>query len=188
MHGNLSRRKPWNRRLQFLYSLPLGTTIEADLADHMEHHRNYNTVEDDSRSWGTGYGLDLARRSDRAYMAYFLGIRPFLGILQLADLREFLSPKRLRSRALWPVPVFWALLVRAFAPTNPLGLLFWYWIVPRFTLYPVLFFWEDMLGHYNCPRTGTRDFRGLWFRLFSPHGTAYHNVHHLCPTLPWFNM
>ena len=188
MHGNLFPEKRWNRRLQFLYSLPLGTTLEADFADHMEHHRSYNTVEDDSQSWGSGYGLDPARRGDRGYMAYFLWIRPFLGILQLAELRELLSPKRLVSRTLWPVLVFWVLAIGAFAVTHHLGLLFGYWIVPRLTLYPVLFFWEDMLGHSNCPRTGTRDFRGLWFRLVSPHGTAFHNVHHLCPTLPWFHM
>jgi fatty acid desaturase len=45
-----------------------------------------------------------------------------------------------------------------------------------------------MLGHYNCPRTGTREMRGLWFRIFSTHGTDFHNIHHLYPAIPWFNM
>jgi fatty acid desaturase len=188
MHGNLFQKRRWNRALQFLYSLPLGTTVEADLADHMEHHRTYNTTEKDYLSWGTGYGLDLSRRTSRAYMVYFLWIRPFLGPLQLAELRELLSPKRLRAPALRPVLGFWLLLLAGFAISGHLGLLFRYWIVPRLTLYPVLFFWEDMLGHYNCPLTGTRDFRGGWFRLFAAHGTAFHNVHHLCPTLPWHRM
>lgn len=188
MHGNLFRRKPWNRRLQIFYSLPLWTTIEADLEDHMDHHRNYNTTEKDYLSWGTGYGLDLARRTNRSYMIYFLWIRPFLGPLQLADLRELVSLKRLRSPVQRPVVLFWLATLGLFAIAGRLDLLFLYWLVPRLTIFPVLFFWEDMLGHYNCPRTGTRDFRGRWFQIFSPHGTAFHNVHHLCPSLPWFNM
>lgn len=188
MHGNLFRKKYWNRRLQFLYSLPMWTTLESDIAEHMDHHRNYNTIEKDYLTWGTGYGLDSARRSDRTYMLYFLWIRPFLGPLQLSDFLELVSPKRRLSATQWHVAAFWLAVVGAFSATHQIGLLFWYWIVPRFTFYPVLFFWEDMLGHYNCPMTGTRDFRGLWFWLFSPHGTAFHNVHHLCPTLPWFNM
>jgi fatty acid desaturase len=188
MHGNLFRRKPWNRRLQIFYSLPLWTTIEADLEDHMDHHRNYNTTEKDYLSWGSGYGLDLARRTNRSYMVYFLWIRPLLGPLQLADLRELVSLKRLRSPAQRPVVLFWLAALGVFALAGRLDLLFFYWLVPRLTIFPVFFFWEDMLGHYNCPLTGTRDFRGLWFWIFSPHGTAFHNVHHLCPSLPWFNM
>ena len=54
-----------------------------------------------------------------------------------------------------------------------LDLLLWHWIVPRLTAFPVLFFWDDMLGHYNCPQTGTREMRGLWFRIFSTHGTGF---------------
>jgi fatty acid desaturase len=60
--------------------------------------------------------------------------------------------------------------------------------VPRFTVFPILFFWDDMLGHYNCPLTGTREMRGLWFRIFGAHGTNFHNIHHLHPAIPWFNM
>src|SRR6202012_2174420 len=72
MHANLFRARPWNVRLQLLYSLPLMTTIQADLEDHMEHHRHY--VAQDSLAWGTGYGLDLGRRSEPRYMLYFLWI------------------------------------------------------------------------------------------------------------------
>jgi fatty acid desaturase len=186
MHGNLFRARQWNVRLQFLYSLPLLTTIQADLEDHLEHHRHY--IAQDSLAWGTGYGLDLRRRSEPTYMLYFLWIRPFLGPLQLSEILEITSPKRLFSSTGWPVAAFWTVAISAFFFTNHLPILFWYWIIPRVTLYPVLFFWEDMLGHYNCPMTGTRDFRGLWFRFLSPHGTAFHNLHHLYPAIPWFNM
>jgi fatty acid desaturase len=70
MHGNLFRRKQWNRRLQIFYSLPLGTTISSDLGDHMEHHRTYGVAAPDHLTWGSGYGLSLKRRSNRAYMRY----------------------------------------------------------------------------------------------------------------------
>src|ERR1041385_2951985 len=70
MHGNLFARYPWNARLQFLYSLPLGLSLGAERADHMEHHRTFTT--DDSRTWGDGYGMDLERRRSPRYMIWFL--------------------------------------------------------------------------------------------------------------------
>jgi len=187
IHANLFTRKSWNSRLQFFYSLPLATTIAADRDDHMDHHRTY--TEKDTRTWGTGYGLDPARRQDRRYMTWFLWIRPFLGPLQVSDLKETLVSKRWRDPAYRnPVAAFWIGAVAAFLVLGRLDLLFWYWIVPRFTIFPILFFWDDMLGHYNSPRTGTREMRGLWFRLFGAHGTSFHNIHHLYPAIPWFNM
>src|SRR5689334_9240395 len=48
IHGNLFPRYPWNARLQFLYSLPLGLTLGSERADHMEHHRTF--VAADSRT------------------------------------------------------------------------------------------------------------------------------------------
>jgi fatty acid desaturase len=189
LHANLFTRKPWHSRLQFLYSLPLTTTIAADRDDHMDHHRTYNTVVKDYLTWGTGYGLDPERRHDRRYMAWFLWIRPFLGPLQFSDLKEILTSKRWHDPAYRnPVAAFWICAFAVFLLFGRLDLLFWYWIVPRFTVFPVLFFWDDMLGHFNCPRTGTREMRGLWFRLFGAHGTSFHNIHHLYPAIPWFNM
>jgi fatty acid desaturase len=181
MHGNLFRRHAWNARLQFLYSLPLGTTIGSERAEHMEHHRTFDVA--DSRIWGGGYGLDSARRQQPRYMVWFLCLRPFLGPLQLAEVKEFV-PKAARNAA----GLLWLAAAAAFFAAGRVDLFLWYWVVPRFTAYPILFFWDDMLGHYNCPRTGTREMRGLWFRLFSTHGTNFHNVHHLNPAIPWFNM
>ncbi|MBW8874735.1 MAG: fatty acid desaturase [Acidobacteria bacterium] len=189
IHANLFTRKGWNSKLQFFYSLPLATTIAADRDDHMDHHRTFNTVEKDYLTWGTGYGLDPARRHDRRYMTWFLWLRPFLGPMQLADLKEVLTSKRWRDPAYRnPVATFWICAVAVFLAAGRLDLLLWYWLVPRFTVFPILFFWDDMLGHYNCPRTGTREMRGLWFRLFGAHGTSFHNIHHLYPAIPWFNM
>lgn len=182
MHGNLFRGAAWNSRLQMFYSLPLGATVGAGRADHMEHHRTFNTVTKDYQDWGTGYGFDPARRGERRYMIWFLCVRPFVGPLQFAEIVEAFSTMRVA------VAGFWVAVIAAFLAVGRLDLLFWYWIVPRFTVYPILFFWDDMLGHYNCPRTGTREMRGLWFRIFSAHGTNFHNVHHLQPAIPFFNM
>lgn len=187
IHANLFTQKAWNSRLQFFYSLPLTTTIAADRDDHMDHHRTY--TEMDTLTWGTGYGLDPARRHDRRYMIWFLWIRPFLGPLQISDLKETLISKRWRDPAYRnPMAAFWISAIAVFLACGRIDLLFWYWVVPRFTIFPVLFFWDDMLGHYNCPRTGTREMRGLWFRLFGAHGTSFHNIHHQYPAIPWFNM
>src|SRR5436305_7607796 len=116
IHANLFTRKGWNSKLQFFYSLPLATTIAADRDDHMDHHRNFNTVEKDYLTWGTGYGLDSARRHDRRYMTWFLWLRPFLGPMQFADLKETLTSQRWRDRAYRnPVAAFWTLLIASLA-------------------------------------------------------------------------
>src|SRR3954467_1641638 len=115
IHANLFTRKSWNSRLQLFYSLPLTTTIGADRDDHMDHHRTYNTVEKDYLTWGTGYGLDPARRHDRRYMVWFLWIRPFLGSLQFSDLKEILTSKRWRDPAYRnPVAALWLCAVAVF--------------------------------------------------------------------------
>ena len=189
MHGNLFRRSTWNTRLQAFFSLPLGLTITSERDDHMEHHRTYNVARKDYQTWGEGYGLEPSRRHDRRYMIWFICIRPFVGPLQLAEVIETITTPRWHSRTYrWAVGGFWIAAAGAFYVGGHIGFLFWYWLVPRFTIYPILFFWDDMLGHYNCPKTGTREMRGLWFRVFAAHGTNFHNVHHLRPAIPWFNM
>src|SRR5688500_3907870 len=108
----------------------------------MEHHRTFNTEEKDFQTWGTGYGLDPAKPHDRRYMIWFLWIRPFVGPLQAADLRDLLISKRWLDPAYRkPVILFWACILAALLAAGRPDLLLWYWIVPRFTIFPILFFW-----------------------------------------------
>jgi fatty acid desaturase len=189
MHVNLFPNKRWNHWLEFFYSLPLMSRVSLELDDHMEHHRTFNTTERDDLTWGTGYGLNVARRKEWLYMFWFLVIRPFTGILQYGDLKYiFVSKNWFRKEYVVQVGAFWLILIALFLAAGRLEILFWYWMVPRFTIFPILFFWDDMIGHYNSPKTGTREMRGVWFFFFSTHGTNYHNIHHLYPAIPWFRM
>lgn len=189
MHGNLFRNRRLNRALECFYSLPLFTRLSADWDDHREHHLNYSVANDDHLDWGRGYGLDQARRGDRLYMLWFLLVRPFCGPLQWQALKGVACSPHWKSLGFrWAMFGFWGTMIAAFALAGRLDLLFWYWIVPYFSLFQVFFFWDDMLGHYNCPRTGTREMRGWVFRLFTAHGTTHHNIHHLYPTIPYYKM
>jgi fatty acid desaturase len=186
IHGNLFRIRHRNERFDWLYSVPLLIRVSEDRHEHMEHHRTF--VIDDSYIWGTGYGLDPSRCSDRSYMIWFLLARPFVGVLQYDAFRSVLTnPGWKEPRFRRAVLIYWALVLAALSLAGRPEWILWYWLVPYFTLYQVLFFWDDMIGHYNCPLTGTRDMRGLWFRLMAVHGTGYHNVHHRHPKIPWFN-
>lgn len=188
IHGNLFRTLEWNERLDWLYSIPLFTRVPDDRDEHMEHHGTFRVETRDDLVWGTGYGLDLARRTDRSYMIWFLLVRPFVGILQFDAFRSVvLNPSWKRPGFRGAVAIYWASVLLLLTFAGRLEWIVWYWLVPYFSLYQVLFFWDDMIGHYNCPQTGTREMRGLWFRLLATHGTAYHNVHHLYPKIPWFN-
>lgn len=188
IHGNLFRVPAWNERLDWLYSVPLLTRVAEDREDHMEHHRSYGVESRDYRTWGTGYGLDPSCRDEGRYMLWFLLVRPFTGAIQLDALRGIVRSQGWKhSRFRRPVSIFWGGVAALLFLAGRLDWVFWYWLVPYSTAYPILFFWDDMIGHYNCPRTGTREMRGLWFRVMAAHGTSYHNVHHLCPSIPWFN-
>lgn len=189
MHGNLFPSRRLNYALEFLYSLPLFTRVEADRADHLEHHRTYSVANNDHLDWGRGYGLNLARRGERWYMLWFLLVRPFCGLLQFDALKSLVVNPHWRDKSFRrAMLIFWGVVLAAFGAAGRLDLLFWYWLVPYFSFFQVFFFWDDMLGHYNCPQTGTREMRGLTFLLFTAHGTTHHNIHHLYPTIPWFQM
>jgi fatty acid desaturase len=122
-------------------------------------------------------------------MIWFLLVRPFLGPVQLDALTSIVRSKSWRDSGFRRTLLgFWAVAVGALAVAGRVELLFWYWVVPYFTVYPVLFFWDDMMAHYNCPKTGTREMRGIYFALMSTHGTNYHNIHHAYPAIPWFRM
>lgn len=189
MHQNLFRARRLNEALDFLYSLPLFTRVAADRASHLHHHQTYSVADGTHLYWGHGYGLDLDRRGDRRYMLWFLLLRPFVGPLQIAAVRNLVLDPGWRERSFRStMALFWGAVVVGFAAAGRLDILFWYWLVPYFTVYQVFYFWDDMMGHYNCPRTGTRDMRGPSFLLITGHGTTHHNIHHLYPSIPWFNV
>ena len=189
IHANLFRRKKLNEALEFLYSLPLFLRVADDRESHMEHHSTFSVETRDYATWGTGYGLDPARRGNRRYMIWFLLVRPFLGPVQLDALTGIVRSKSWRDSGYRRAVLgFWAVVGGALTAAGHVELLFWYWVIPYFTVYPVLFFWDDMMAHYNCPKTGTREMRGVYFALMSTHGTNYHNIHHAYPAIPWFRM
>jgi fatty acid desaturase len=187
MHANLFRRKRLNAWLECCYSLPYFTRVSADLAEHMEHHATYSVANNDHLTWGAGYGLKLAKRCNRTYMLWFLLVRPFCGVLQWQALRDLVQSPNWRQPAFRRVMLtFWGLVLLALYAIGRVDVIFWYWLAPYFTFYQVFFFWDDMMGHYNCPRTGTRDMRGWAFRLYTGHSSTHHNIHHRYPAIPWF--
>lgn len=188
IHCNLFRVRRLNTALDFLYSLPLFMQAKADRDSHLDHHATYS-VANGTYLWGRGYGLDLDRRGDRRYMIWFLLMRPFLGPLQWAALKNLVADPNWRDGSFRrAMLIFWTIVAAGFTALGRLDILLWYWLVPFFSFFQVFFFLDDMMGHYNCPRTGTRDMRGLSFLLITGHGTTHHNLHHLYPAIPWFNM
>ena len=189
IHGNLFARKSWNDALDFLYGLPVFKPVAIARRLHMAHHRDY---VDESRSPNFGYdywGIDETNSSDRGHLLWIWWLRPLTGYYTWKFLRMRLGDLLTSVQGAVRFLVFWAVVVGVFYWFEALHLLL-YWFVPLLVVHPVLFFWHDMAQHFNVMKSPTRDVRGLFYRLMvCPHGSgAYHNLHHLHATIPWFNL
>ncbi len=76
------------------------------------------------------------------------------------------------------------------------ALFFWYWLIPLTTVFAFANWTRSVSEHYGLPDTTsndlglTRNFEGpRWERfIFTPHHIGIHLVHHLFPTIPFYNL
>lgn len=191
VHGNLFKRKRWNDRADFLFGLPMFASVELQRENHLRHHRNY-VEEAQVPSYGYEYwGVDSVRWDDERRLWWLWWVRPFTGYHTWAWLRDtWLDLRDAPRGVVVRLACFWAPVVLACWWAGALRLLAAYWLVPLLVVHPVLFFYQDVAQHFHVHKSPTRDVRGLVYRLiFNPHGRgAYHNLHHLHASVPWFRL
>jgi fatty acid desaturase len=190
IHGNLFPQKWPHRWLDFLYGLPLLSSVEIARSVHMSHHRSYREESLESIKAYEYAGLRADRWHDRRYRVWIWIVRPLLGYHIVTSLRDAVLDLVDHPREALRCLVFWVVVVASFAWCGRSSLILWYWLVPYLVVHPALFFWQDLSQHFSLKKSPTRDVRGWLFRaLLSPHGRgAYHNVHHLFPGVPWYNL
>jgi fatty acid desaturase len=185
VHNNLFARKALNRRLEFLWFLPIFETYDEYRDAHQKHHAHLLKEADptyhDYKRWG------MFESNINYFWVWF--VRPFLFFdswhLVQTIAHGLWTNLNYRRRIL----AFWIPAGIVIGLTGTAELLFWYWIVPLLWAYPALIFWSEVGEHYKTSNGATRNTFGLleWL-LISPHNDCYHAVHHRFPRIPWFNL
>lgn len=190
IHCNLFTRKSWHERLDFLYALPFLASVKLSREVHLQHHRVYGQEFTEALGGYEYWEFSASKWQRPAYRVWIWLLRPLLGYHVYTNLRDTIWDLYLHPRELLRCLIFFVPLLGLFAAYGKLNLLGWYWLVPYFVVHPVLFFWQDLAQHFNTRRSATRDVRGAIYQfIFSPHGRgAHHNLHHLYPGIPWFNI
>ena len=191
LHYNLFQNRKWNDRLDRFYAIPFFYRVADERHDHLIGHHKMLDEEKAQPDYGYQYFyLNPQRIDNPAYMVWVLFGRPLLGFHVLTQIITMLKDiwAYRTDAAMW---LFHGALALILTVCSAWNFYLWYWLVPYLTVYPVLWFWQDMLTHFKArDPSGSRDTRHwLCTLLLSPHHFAtYHTLHHAWPTVPWFAM
>ncbi len=178
-HYHLFRNRSWNDRLEFLYALPFFMTVAQFRDEHMAHHRDAGTPEDnlliDYRL------LNLYRPRLNVFWTWFL--KPIIGFGAYFYLTK-LSLKPLRCGL--KLVTFWTLVLGIALYLHAFHILVLYWLIPLWWAHVTYLYWSEIQDHF-ATRSGTRSVTG-WLSNFLWHNNGYHAVHHVRPGLPWYRL
>jgi fatty acid desaturase len=199
-HYRLLANRTWNDRLSnWLLAYPLLVTTQGYRRTHLVHHSHLNTDQDP----------DLNRKLERPEEWDFPKSRwALLGLLTRDILgggfRDILGLILRTSRAdTAPTPrrgwragrlLYYAGLCTIVILADywlPVLLL---WFLPAFTVLPALMRVRNIAEHFGLE--GEQDLNmtrntisPFWERaMLAPHNVGYHLDHHLCPSIPFYNL
>ncbi|MBR8834085.1 MAG: fatty acid desaturase [Stigonema ocellatum SAG 48.90 = DSM 106950] len=195
LHFNLSRNHIINDMLAWVFiAVPSFHHINNEREAHcIGHHKHY---------WQEGLDPDLLR-----YQQFEMDK------LQFFNLKDFWQhvvrqyPKYYATTIgafylyenddLWSVllrivPWVAALIIAWFSNVFHIVVLFW--LVPLLVTLPIVRYLSELTEHagLTCstePLTSARNSLGLFNELFlHPRGEGFHQIHHMYPSIPWFNL
>lgn len=189
-HWNLFATRSWNEKVSVIFATPVLRVVEDYRPPHNIHHRDLGDLQVDPdiiRYERLGVN-DLPKN-----WFWIVILRPLFGYHSVeyfkTIFKEFcLSPtKRLEKIAFWVAVILFIALSKSWM------LFFFYWFVPFFVFLPIQRFWAEAAKHssldLNKKVGSSRNNIGPLHRLIlHPHGDGYHQVHHLSPSIPWFNL
>ncbi len=179
-HYNLFRTRSWNDRLEFLYALPFFMTLSQFREEHLAHHRDVGTSQDELLADYRLLGLD---RPD-ANMFWIWFVKPLTGFA------GYFYLTKLSLRPFWTcglkLTAFWGAVLAAAAHFGALRVVALYWLVPLWWCHTSFLYWSEIQDHFGT-RAGTRSIVGaLNNALF--HNNGYHAAHHARPGVPWYRL
>jgi len=178
-HYNLFKTRRLNNWSQVLHAWPFFYDFARYREIHFEHHRNLMTDKDPIpiAYFKAGY-------QDRTRGMWWLwGLRPLLGYAGITYVFQYRKPTPTRIFTLVAmVSGAWLL-----GGKGGLEILALYWFVPLLTTGAAHDHWCGVTDHLHTKRTPSRSHVSFLWNFFH-HGIGYHQVHHMYPAIPWYNL
>lgn len=196
VHYRISHHHGWNDFVSdWFAAYPFFFDTEMYRRSHIKHHRHLNTMQDP----------DWARKVDQPQwkfpikMSYILKWTPRFVLWK--GLRDWLSFS-LPMTGLYPFNMrllakrmpFYVMVYGAIAYFNVWTEFFLYWLVPFTFVFPSFQRIRSVAEHfgmkYNHELSSSRNVFAPWYEclLFGPHQMNYHLVHHMFPSVPFYNL
>lgn len=178
-HWHLFRTRSWNDRFEALYALPFFMTLAQFREEHLAHHRDVGTAQDNLLADYRWIGL-LEKDPDMFWNWFVKPVTGFAGVFYLTKLS--LRPWRDGAK----LAAYWGAVAAAAWATGGLRLVALYWLVPMFWCHASYLYWSEVQDHFRT-KSGTRTVTGAlanW--LF--HNNGYHAVHHALAYVPFYRL
>ena len=179
-HYNLFQSRRLHHRLQFLYAWPFLQTMSDYQGEHFDHHRYLMSDRDQTSVDYQMYGL--AKRDPNLFFIWF--IKPFTLYPTWHYLRH--GNAALDRKNWLPLGLFWGGITGISLALGQAHIVLLHWFVPLLWIYPMLNYWSEIEEHYNT-RDGSRSNLAKAIN-FLTHNEGFHTVHHLYPTIPFYNL
>ncbi|MBL6447572.1 fatty acid desaturase [Fulvivirga sp. 29W222] len=189
-HNNVFKTKSFNRKFEFLFSYPVFLDVNTYCMLHGQHHRLIGDFNSDPdlliyEKWGL-HDLPNNKR-------WVMIIRPLSLYFSLeffkVTFKNFWVKKKKRINKV----IFWMLIVTCIALTNSWSQVGLIYGIPFFVVLPILRFYARANEHtgvdFSDNELNARNNLGLFNRyVLHPYGDAYHQIHHLYPNIPFYNL
>lgn len=189
-HNNVFDTRIFNRKLQFLFAYPVFLHVQSYVGIHMAHHQQIGDFDNDPdiliyKKWG----LDKLPENK----VWVLYVRPLILFFTLDYFRStFANYWRIKADRLSKA-IYWAAVLAVLYYADAWSLVFVYYVIPFFILLPILRFHARANEHtavdFNFAHKSARNNLGFFHTcILHPHGDGYHQIHHLYPSVPFYNL
>jgi fatty acid desaturase len=190
----LFTKKSWHDKLEFIYCFPFLRTLASYRKHHLPHHTHLWTEKDYIPQEYEYLGLN--KNNKKLFLVLF--IYPLLGFSAIHFIVEALydifqgfnasieekNGNFLKSMVL--LCLFWFVIIYGFHLSGHFNLLLLYWFVPLLWCYSFYSLFSEVQEHFNTVSGARSNINPLVNFIF--HNAGYHYVHHLCATIPWYNL
>lgn len=188
-HFQFCQSKRWNNILSsVLASWPIALSTCRFREHHWSHHKFLNTDMDPDWARKKANPRWHYPKETHRFWADFLPYFRGLGVTEMFFAIKLIGPQK---KELCLFLFYWATIATAFTITSGWQIFALYWLVPYFSVLPILNKVRSIVEHLALPNTrslnAARNICGSPIEsfFFGPHENSLHLIHHLRPSVPW---